>query len=256
MTMLPVRPLLKNARPASSVGSRWLFVIITSVQVAFAVVSTAVAQDRPPERRVRVIQQWLRPPLAARLLPDDDIVVVERMFPPYELNDVAQKMSRDEALRQAVNLSRSVIVVDVETVSGVLAEEDTWLWTRAHAVLRETVVAAPQLAAKKGSQVIVVEDGGEMTIDGKTVRTAPVVQPMRPGGRYLMFLLSPTDDGISYPLARFEVMEDGTLRDPILDRVATHYLHAITGAKLEDAKKRIARFAAEKARSASQSPKR
>jgi hypothetical protein len=217
------------------------------------VLSTAVAHEQSREPRVRVIQQWAKPPLAARLLPDDEIVVVERMFPPYELNDVDQKMSRDDALRRAINSSKAVVVVDVETASGVLAENDTWLWTRANAVLRETVLPAPQLVAKNGERVIVVEDGGAMTIEGKTVRTAQVVEPMHPGGRYLMFLIfNPDANGISYPLARFEVRQDGTLRDPILDRVTPNYLHAITGAKLEEAKRRIATLAAEKNRVRSQ----
>jgi hypothetical protein len=244
----------ETAMPCRS--GRWPRACALAGLVAFAVLPTAVAQDRPPERRVRIIQQWLKPPIAERLLPDDDVVVVERMFPPYVMNDVAQKMSRDEALRTVLSTSRAAVVVDVETVSGVLAESDTWLWTRAQTVLRETVAGAPELTAKKGERVIVVEDGGETTIAGKTVRTEREVEPMRPGGRYLMFVsFNPDDTAIAYPRARFEVMPDGTLRDPILDRVTTNYLTAITGAKLEDAKKQIARFAAEKARAAAQSPK-
>lgn len=56
--------------------------------------AATVAQDQPrttpahtpdaaAKRRIRVIKQWEAPPLRARLLPDEEIVLVERLFPPY-----------------------------------------------------------------------------------------------------------------------------------------------------------------------------
>jgi hypothetical protein len=139
--------------------------------------------------RERVIAEQGGVPIPSRLLPDDEIVVIESLFPVQTLPPPS---TLAEKLRTAVAINQLAAMVDVTAVEGFLNEEQTWIRTRITGRVVESIMSRG-LAVSPGTQIrFEYFWSGEMRI-GKVLVRAGEPLLIESGKRYLVFLIRDPD---------------------------------------------------------------
>jgi hypothetical protein len=219
-----------------TVGHRHaLFAIAGSVIALAVVVSTAPRlRAQRPAPHVRVIPEGLQP-IVDRLLPDDEVVVISRGEEDVLLPD--HDLTVPELIQEAVGMSDLIATVDVQEVTGFLADDGMWINTRVVGTVRQ-VLSSTKMPTQVGQRIEIEWFGGELRIGKVLVRAGYTIQPRR---RYLWFLeAEPTRKTLSTTRMPF-VIQNGTLVRPwSLQPTETRDL--LEGVKLAEFTKQIRRF--------------
>jgi hypothetical protein len=186
----------------------------TSMVVAWAAVASTfvvVGQSAPP--RVRTLFWYPDAPIPGRLLPDDEVVRVERggildyITPSYKLT--VEEVIADVAVRADL-----VAVVDIDQVEGILSDADAWVSTRFTGTVRQVIRERKVGDFQVRQQLQAYLSGGEVLVGKVLVRIGdpqrwPVNQP------YLLFLgRGGRQDGHLYALLSAVVIKNGKLNYP------------------------------------------
>ncbi|MEQ1935317.1 MAG: hypothetical protein ABL962_15770 [Fimbriimonadaceae bacterium] len=136
------------------------------------------------QSKARAIPATTGPPIAARLLPDDDLVVVNRIVegvqfdPSTTITDLVSEMTTSADL---------VLRAKIEGFNSVLVEQGTWISTGVRA-MSSVVFKSPTWATKSRDLDVTFQvDGGEVRIGKVLVRTRPRIE-LQAGREYLLFL--------------------------------------------------------------------
>lgn len=139
------------------------------------------AQDRSP--RVRLIPDGVGMTIAERLLPGDEVVVIQR---PIDASVYNEQPSASDIIMSTVEISGIIAVVTVDEVTPFLVDEDTWINTRIVTTV-EDVVLVRRRSVSAGQALEFHFVGGEIMIGHVLVKAwEPPV--LRNGKRYLIFL--------------------------------------------------------------------
>jgi hypothetical protein len=143
------------------------------------------------ESRIRTIDYGTREPIASRLLPEDEVVMIHREF------DVAvprPDATVSDVLKDAVQRSDVVAIVDIHEVSGRLVDDGTWIRTRIVGAVHEIIRSSKAGRFTQKQRLEIDITGGEVRI-GKVLVEAEALQLVadRP---YLLFLKVETSRAI------------------------------------------------------------
>lgn len=166
------------------------------------------------EQKTRVIERSPLVPIEKRLLPDDEVVVVQDYPRVSGVEDEPVSVPRE--IEFLVTFSDAALVVDILDQQGHLVESGLWV----NSTISARVVSAvlERKADRRGfldrSQLdghnveILWTHGGEMSIGSVKIRARPT--QLEVGHRYLLFLNR--IDSAWHLGSRFEIGKDGTLR--------------------------------------------
>lgn len=220
---------------------RWRETLRVSVLCAVVIEGT-VATGQAPERRVRVIQDKPGVPLEQRLLPTDDVVLVEREADTVAF--VGKRTARGD-ITYAVYVSDVVAVVDVERSAGVLTPDRSWIETRTTVIARD-VLKSGRRHVGQGQRLEIEDKGsGELTI-GKVLVRASHPSLFAEKHSYLMFLRVWPDSDVFHVAATPYLIENGRLSNPL--RLDTSKPDPIVGLTLVEAVKEVRRIVTARAR--------
>jgi hypothetical protein len=135
------------------------------------------------ESRIRTIDYGTREPIASRLLPEDEVVMIHREF------DVAvprPDATVSDVLKDAVQRSDVVAIVDIHEVSGRLVDDGTWIRTRIVGAVHEIIRSSKAGRFTQKQRLEIDITGGEVRI-GKVLVEAEALQLVA-DRRYLLFL--------------------------------------------------------------------
>jgi hypothetical protein len=181
--------------------------------LALGVLQPSNAITQPAAARERVIVEQPGVPLASRLLPSDEVVIVKvaehgAVFDP--------KPTAAQMLQYNTDTSDVSLIVDVVTVSGVLSADQSSIATRIDGTVVDVVLARKR-SVRAGQPIqIGYAGGGELTIGKIFVRFGAYLS-VAPG-RYLLFLRA-AEDGTWYPTATPLLVRDDRVFNSVVDRV-------------------------------------
>ena len=165
---------------------RWR--VSTTMAMVFLSVLVTLAQS--PDR-IRVIQWDGQIPLVSKLMPGDDIVVVERaVMPPGRVRPSVQSFEAEvtELIRHD-----AVFVGEAVATGGTLIDQGTWVRGHVTVLVKQLVKGTGDLETSPGT-VTFSHRNGHILINGVQVRAGnyPAFQP---GVNYLLFLSSDRREG-------------------------------------------------------------
>jgi hypothetical protein len=197
--------------------------------------------------RVRIIP-WTTSPIADVLEPDDEIVIVDRV---YESAQFDREPTWLEFTRLKVASSNMIVVVEIADVGPVLAEKGTWIDTRASGTVTDVFMSRELPGIARDQQITFQNPGGEMMIGQVLVRAWDKMRVER-GKRYFVFLWRNADTGVLYANHAPLLIDKGTLTNPWESEPSTRRdlpygvkRDPLHGLKLADVANEVKRFAKE-----------
>jgi hypothetical protein len=167
--------------------------IILAVSFAAALLSgaslTSVVQPTPAP--TRTILEQPNVPIASRLLPGDEFVVIARPNVGIFVNTTVPDVSEDLDLRARV--SDLIVVAELVGSEAFLSENDSWIRTRRTFRPLRVVKDAKKVISEASPLLTVYHGGGEAKINGVLVR-AGYFYAYEAGRKYLLFLRSFSQD--------------------------------------------------------------
>jgi hypothetical protein len=195
--------LSRHDKPARCVD-----VMLCVVVVAFLASQVLFGQDSG--RRIRTIPEQPGVPIEQRLLPDDEIVVIQRWA---HLDGIQLGNDPKNLIAAFTKFSELAVLADVQSVEAVFNSDRSWLTTKITATI-DQVVRSRLSAPKRGTQIEVeYTGGGEVTIGQQTVRAGQPIK-LYPGERHLLFLAKDPERGVLYPSGGAWVIRNGRLVNP------------------------------------------
>lgn len=177
-----------NRRQASFKTARRQFLkYCASLMLAVSSVSLVSAQ---------VIGDWTRRllwepdlPIPRRLQAGDERVLFTRSL---DLVYPEESLTWQDVIERATKSADLVVVVDVESVTGILAERDTWIATALKGKVRQVLWSSGAAKVKRGERLAFYVSDGEMFIDGVIVRALERsnkdIPHLPANSRYLLFI--------------------------------------------------------------------
>ena len=164
----------------------------------------AVAQAAPRVRRLFWASDL---PIAARLLPDDEVVVVKvggdvDLITPRKLLTVKQVIA-DAAVRADL-----VAVIDVDVVDTMLSLGDSWVITRLTGTVRDLLRVREAGHFRLGQRLEAYIGGGEIRLGQVLVKAG---DPIHPTASRSYFLFLENQDGVLNMIHPPLVIKDGKL---------------------------------------------
>jgi len=157
-------------------------------------------------QKVRTLRQN-HEPLVSRLLPDDEVVIVEHLMgPPYP---APVTKTRETELKD-LNRWQEIVVIHQVVPQSSFAMNGTWLNTKVQARVMQTLKTGP-LATTPGKLIEFTHEGGELKVNGVIIRSAAGLS-FDPNSRYLVALRFDRDLQAWQPVAIFELDNLGSLR--------------------------------------------
>ena len=190
---------------------------------------------QPPAQRVRTIPRTTKP-IAQRLLPDDEVVVIDEI---QERTVFDGEPTPALVIRHAMLGSVAVAIVRVDEVLGVLADGGTWIDTRAVGQVERLLIPDKKEILTK-DRLQFETAGGEMMI-GKVLVRAGKSLGVQPGSRYLMFFTK--HDGSLYPEYMPLRIDGDTVVNPWQLEPGSTTKDPLHGLKLAEITKQIRRLA-------------
>ena len=157
--------------------TRFLVATFAAV-IAFAAVSASSPSNAA--QKVRVLRQNDQP-IVSRLLPDDQVVVIEDSMGPPRPSPF--KKTREVELRDLASWEEVAVVHQAKSRSFLVMNE-TWLNTIVHARVMQTLKTG-RLQTAPGSVIEFEHEGGELNVNGVIVRSAVGVS-FEENSRYLI----------------------------------------------------------------------
>ena len=194
-------------------GQPKFFISFPHVTVAMLLFSVGLS-SAGTEQRTRVIKRSPLAPIAERLEPGDEVVVIQDYPPVTGLVDEPVSIPRE--IEWLVLTSDAALVADVVGQKGRLVEDGRWI-NSTISVHVGTVVMEHRRDGRKvlersfhdGQHLdIFWTHGGEVSIGSVTVRARSTL--FEAGRRYLSFVNKVGDEW--HLGTRFEIQKDGTLR--------------------------------------------
>jgi hypothetical protein len=211
-----------------------LFAVAGSVALAVCASTGQPLRAQRSAPHVRTIPEVLVP-VVDRLLPDDDIVVITGVEENGLLPD--HDLTLPELIEEAVGMSDLIATVDVQGVTGFLANDGLWINTRVVGTVCQ-VVSSKKMPTRVGQRIEIEWFGGELRIGKVLVRAGHTIQPRR---RYLWFLeAEPTRKALSTWRMPF-VIQNGALVRP-WSLQSTEPRDLLEGVKLAEVTKQIRRL--------------
>ena len=170
------------------------------VAFTFASSSSVAAQ------KARTLRQN-HEPLVSRLLPDDEVVIVEHLTGPPFPPPVTK--TRETELKD-LNRWQEIAVIHQAVPQSSFAMKGTWLKTTVQARVLQTLKTGP-LATAPGKPIEFMHEGGELKVNGVTIRSAAGLS-FDPNSRYLAALRFDSYEKEWQPVAIFELDNLGSLR--------------------------------------------
>ena len=151
--------------------------------------------------------------MTSQLLPGDQLVIVKRgEVPPTEdgvfLEPVA---SIDEEIAGLKERGHTIAIVEVIRTEGILVEGDSWINTRVTILNDTTVVAGREPIFNAQNSASFDQDGGDVTIDGITLRVDSNNYLFQPHEKYLLTLQRMYDGSAALASVPFRVEDSGHL---------------------------------------------
>ncbi len=109
-------------------------------------------------------------PIVSRLLPDDEVVTIERLMGPPLPPPVGYKPTRESELRDLGRWEEIAVIDEVKSQSFFVMQ-GTWLNTRVTARVIQTLRTG-RLATAPGSLIEFEHEGGELEVNRVIVRSA------------------------------------------------------------------------------------
>lgn len=152
----------------------------------------AETQNPAPPLKTRQIIEQPNVPIASRLLPDDEMVLVERAgFETRFVDETVLDVQEDLDLR--ASKSDLIMVADCVAAEGFLINNDSYVRSKVTFLPVLVLKDSAQVTSEPGGLVPVFHGGGDVRIKGVLVR-AGYFYVYKPGARYLMFLRSVSKD--------------------------------------------------------------
>jgi hypothetical protein len=188
-----------------------LFLIVSAIGFV-AMTARASSAEQSSDRHVRTIRLSPDVPVASQLRPDDDLVMVERPGEAPLPVVIEGGLTPQRAITFAASFCDAVVMMDVEESSGKLVDNDTWIETFTAGRIADIGRQSPRRRLANGERIVLRQDGGELKIEAKTLRTAGLsMKPLEPGHRYLVFVRFTDKPDVMLPYSLFEVLENGTV---------------------------------------------
>src|SRR4051812_38964984 len=225
---------------------RTVFLASVAILAALASEIGQATAKQTDAKHVRVIPYSLDVPIAERLLPDDEVVVVRRHVLSVRNTTV---LSPRQVIHHLLTFANAVLIVDVDRVEGVPAEQGRWIQTDMEGAVRETLRHRPEHAFSVDRRIRIGDsNAGELTVGRTLVRTtvSDTGEPLGvvAGARYLMFLVEdPADRSLDYMFA-FTINEDETVASTIRPESTASIefpMNALNGHTLTEIRKWIKR---------------
>jgi hypothetical protein len=211
-----------------------LLAVAGSVALAVVIGSGPPLRAQRRAEHVRVIPEGLQP-IVDRLLPDDEVVVISRGEEDILLPD--HDLTIPELIEEAVRMSHLIATVDVQEVTGFLADDGMWINTRVVGTVRQ-VLSSKKMPTRVGQRIEIEWAGGELRIGKVLVRAGYTIQP---GRRYLWFLeAEPTRKALSTTVMPFVIQNGALVRPWSFQSTETRDL--LEGLKLAEFTKQILRL--------------
>jgi hypothetical protein len=188
---------------------------------------------------VRVIPHRPGIPIETRLLPDDQVVMIEG----DEHGSVLMKEpTPSQALAYAVAGSHIAVVVSVDEVRGSLTDDKSWIQTRITGTVVDILMARKPHAVQGERLEVEYEWGGELKIGTCLVRAGHPLH-MKAGAPYLLFIRVHDTTGALYPFETPLQISDGRLFSPQEPGrgVKAHPLHGLKLIEVAEQIKRLAK---------------
>jgi len=192
-------------------------------------------------QRIRTIFFQPGVPIAERLLPDDEIVLVKQR----QKDHVAQWATPPTQAQLANILLRSAeaaAIFSVSDISGQFTEDESWIRTSIVAVPTEVLFAQAFDIARHGPIRITWDEGGERNVDHRLVRAGASLK-LQKGDSCLIFLRK-DEAGAWHPMNPPLAIERGLLVDTTRASKTPGEVEPLEGLKVESVLKDIRRAAA------------
>lgn len=148
-----------------------------------------ISQQSPKPRQL--IEQP-NVPIASRLRPDDEMVLVERAGFETRLVDTAVR-SLSEELDLRASRSDVIALAEMVTTEGILVNQDSWVRSKVTFRPLRVVKDSKHVIDQSDPRLVVFHDGGDVRINGVFVRAGYFYKYIA-GARYLLFLGSFSKD--------------------------------------------------------------
>lgn len=182
--------------------TRYSVAVFTAALIAF----TFTWDSGVAAQKVRTLRQN-HEPLTSRLLPDDEVVLVEPLTgPPLPLPGTR---ARETELKN-LNRWQEIVAVHQAIPQSSFTANGTWLHTKVQARVMQTLKTGT-LATAPGELIEFMHEGGELRVNGVIIRSAAGLSFDR-NSKYLIALRFDRDLKAWQPAATFELDNLGSLR--------------------------------------------
>jgi len=192
-------------------------------------------------QRIRTIFFQQGVPIAERLLPEDEIVLVKQR----QIDHVAQ-WATPPAQAQLANLmlrsAEAAAIFTVSDISGQFTEDESWIRTSMVAVPTEVLFAQASDIARRRPIRITWDEGGERNVDHRLVRAGASLK-LQKGDSCLIFLLKDAA-GSWHPMNPPLAIERGRLVDTTRASKSSGETEPLEGLKVGSVVRDIRRAAA------------
>lgn len=129
-------------------------------------------------------------PLTAQLLPSDQIVIVKRSEVPSTVDGehTGPLPTVDDEVERLKQRGNSIVIAEVLRTEGILVEEGSWINTRVTILREMTVVDGRESIFDAQNIAAFDQDGGEVNINGVTLRVLSNNYLFQPREKYLLAL--------------------------------------------------------------------
>jgi hypothetical protein len=135
--------------------------------------------------RVRhVLRQDDDRPLADRVQPDDDVLVLDE---GGNTASAGEHPTADQLIDLSTTFSDLVVVLNITDAETHLVDEGKWLRTGLSGVVTDVLMASPERPMAAGEHVALEIEGGQLQI-GRTLVRSAVSATLAKQGKYLLFL--------------------------------------------------------------------
>lgn len=171
---------------------------VRTLVLLLSVAGSVSLTGQTPAGRVRVIPYGPNLPIVERLLPDDEIVRLDRPREP----EAARQLTAQEFLTALLDASQIVAVVRADEVKGILVDNGTWVNTLVAVRVQRALLDADR-SIPFGGPMNLQWSGGDLPI-GNTLVRAWEPPRLQPDKQYLVFH---TGGGVMGTLAAY-LIED------------------------------------------------
>lgn len=188
-------------------------VAIIGVSLLMSATTTTIATTEGRAQNERTIVAKRGVPLIRQLLPNDQLVIVKRgeVAPTEDGVQPGPLPTLNDEVKLLKRRGNTVAIAEVIRTEGVLIEGDSWINTRVTILSERTIVEGGTSLFNAQNVAFFDQDGGEVNLNGVTLRVTSNNYQFQSGEKYLLTLQRMHDGTVALASVPFRIDSKGTV---------------------------------------------